>query len=354
MFNFVKDNQAELKLKKRISQRDIAKILGVNVSTVSRALKGLGGVGAELRKKIERLAEEKSYHPNPFAMSLRYDTTQTIGIVVPDMAFNFFAHIDKQVEAEARKKGLMCIVTDSGDTYEGEADCLERLVNLHVRGVILCLSQETLNFEHFELLKKHHIPLVLFNRVADVDFTTISINDASLAHQATLYLIDSGCRRIAFLGGPNELKQTIDRKHGYLQALRDRQMPICKELVKCGFVSYNSGLTDTLELLNQPEPPDAILAAHALLATSCIQTVQSRGIRVPDDVSIIGFMSDWVSDLATPHMSFIRQNVKEIGKKVFKALYDQINGDDTVRHIVVNARLDIRESTRKIPQDQGK
>ncbi len=270
------------------------------------------------------------------------------------MAFNFFAHIVKQVEAEARKKGLMCIVTDSGDTYEGEADCLERLVNLHVRGVILCLSQETLNFEHFELLKKHHIPLVLFNRVADVDFTTISINDASLAHQATLYLIDSGCRRIAFLGGPNELKQTIDRKHGYLQALRDRQMPICKELVKCGFVSYNSGLTDTLELLNLPEPPDAILAAHALLATSCIQTVQSRGIRVPDDVSIIGFMSDWVSDLATPRMSFIRQNVKEIGKKVFKALYDQINGDDTVRHIVVNARLDIRESTRKIPQDQGK
>ena len=105
-------------------------------------------------------------------------------------------------------------------------------------------------------------------------------------------------------------------------------MPICKELVKCGFVSYNSGLTDTLELLNLPEPPDAILAAHALLATSCIQTVQSRGIRVPDDVSIIGFMSDWVSDLATPRMSFIRQNVKEIGKKVFKALYDQINGDD--------------------------
>lgn len=131
-------------------------------------------------------------------------------------------------------------------------------------------------------------------------------------------------------------------------------MPICKELVKCGFVSYNSGLTDTLELLNLPEPPDAILAAHALLATSCIQTVQSRGIRVPDEVSIIGFMSDWVSDLATPRMTFIRQNVKEISKKIFKALYDQINGDDTVRHIVVNARLDIRESTRKIPQDQGK
>jgi len=88
-----------------------------------------------------------------------------------------------------------------------------------------------------------------------------------------------------------------------------------------------------------------------LLATSCIQTVQSRGIRVPDEVSIIGFMSDWVSDLATPRMTFIRQNVKEISKKIFKALYDQINGDDTVRHIVVNARLDIRESTRKIPHE---
>lgn len=349
MPTFVYYNQFLSILKKRISQRDMAKILGVNASTISRALKGLGGVSETLQQQILQLAQEKGYRPNPFAMSLRYDTTHTIGIVVPDMAFNFFAHIVKQIESEARKAGQMCIVTDSGDTYDGEVECLERLTNVHVDGIILCLSQETTNFDHLEQLKKNHIPLVLLYRVADVDFTTVSINDASLAYQATLHLIGSGCRRIAFLGGPNELKQTMDRKHGYIQALRDRQIPICKELVKCGYVSYNSGLTDTLELLSLPEPPDAILAAHALLATSCIQTVQSRGIHVPDDVSIIGFMSDWVSDLATPRMTFIRQNVKEIGKKTFKALLNHINGDDSVSHIIVNARLDIRESTRKVP-----
>ena len=103
---------------KRISQRDIAKILGVNVSTVSRALQGLKGVSPELRQKIERLAEERGYRPNPFAVSLRFDMTHTIGVVVPDVSFNHYAHIVKYIEAEARKAGYMCIITDSNDQFE--------------------------------------------------------------------------------------------------------------------------------------------------------------------------------------------------------------------------------------------
>ena len=109
-------------MKKRISQRDIAHLLGINVSTVSRALKGLPGVSTVLREKIISLAEKKDYRPNPFAMSLRYDTTHTIGIVVPDMSFNHFAHIVKWIEAEARKKGYMCIITDSGDNSHDEKE----------------------------------------------------------------------------------------------------------------------------------------------------------------------------------------------------------------------------------------
>ena len=104
-------------MKKSISQRDIAKLLGVNVSTVSRALKGLPGVCDDLRQKIVEMAETQGYRPNPFAMSLRYGSTRTIGIVVPDMSFNHYAHIVKWIEAEARKNGYMCIVTDSDVIY---------------------------------------------------------------------------------------------------------------------------------------------------------------------------------------------------------------------------------------------
>ena len=333
---------------KRISQRDIAKILGVNVSTVSRALRGMDGVSPEVRKKIEQFAEDNGYRPNPFAASLRYDTTRTIGIVVPDVAYNHNAHILKRIEADARKNGYMCIITDSDESFENETNCLELLENMHVEGIIICPSQETTDFSHLLRLKEANMPIVFLDRAPDIGISSVVINDAVSARQAANSLIDAGARRIAFLGGPNQLKQTIDRKHGYLDALRERGLPIHTELVKCHHISFNSGLSDTLELLSLPEPPDAILATHGLLAISALQAVTSMGLRIPEDVAIIGYMSDWVSEMAHPRISFVRQNLREIGSKAFRLLSDQINGDDSVQHVVVNARLELRNSTKKI------
>ncbi len=331
-------------MKKRVSQRDIARRLGVNVSTVSRALNGLPGVSSELRQEIERLAMQQDYQPNPFAMSLRYDTTRIIGIIVPDIAFNHYSQIVKHIEAEAKKNGYMCIVTDSGDKYSHEVECVNQLLSKHVEGIVLCLSQETNDFAHIERLKERHIPVVLFDRVADVGCSTVSVNDVESGRQATLHLIDSGKRRIAFLGGPNKLKQTADRKHGYLEALREKGMNIRKDLVKCGNVSFNSGLSRTLELLDLPERPDAIIADHGLLVIASLQAIYSKGLRIPEDVAVIGFMSDWVSDISVPRITFVKQNLKEIGSKTFKLLLDQINGEQNIKHITVNARLNIKES----------
>ncbi len=332
---------------KRISQRDIAKILGINVSTVSRALRGLDGVSPDLRKKIESFAEEQGYRPNPFATSLRYDTTRTIGIVVPDVAYNHNAHILRRIEADARENGYMCIITDSDESFENETNCLELLENMHVEGIIICPSQETTDFSHLQRLKKANIPIVLFDRAPDIGISSVTINDVTSARQATESLIDEGARRIAFLGGPNQFKQTVDRKHGYLEALRERGLPIRTELVKCHRISFNSGLTDTLDLLSLPEPPDAILATHGLLAISALQTITSQGLRIPEDMAIVGYMSDWVSEMCHPRISFVKQNLREIGSKAFRLLQDQINGDDSVQHVVVNARLEMRDSTKK-------
>ena len=331
-------------MKKRISQRDIGRILGVNVSTVSRALRGLDGVSPALRQKIMDLADERGYHPNPFATSLRFDTTHTIGIVVPDVSFSHYSHIVKYIEGEARRAGYMSIITDSSDKYENEVDCVEHLLNMHVEGIVICLSQETMDYSHLFRVKEQHIPIVLFDRAADIDVSSVVINDADTARQVTHYLINGGARRIAFLGGSNRMKQTADRKHGYLEALREWKIPIRKELVKCHVASFNSGLSDTLELLSLPEPPDAILASHGLLAVSALQAILSQGLRVPDDVSIVGYMSDWVSEMTTPRISFVKQNLREIGSKAFRLLLDQMNGDDLVKRVTVKARLEIRDS----------
>ena len=333
---------------KRISQRDIARQLGINVSTVSRALRGLEGVSPTLKKQIEQLAKEGGYRPNPFAISLRYDMTRTIGIVVPDVAYNHNAHIVKRIEAEARRNGYMCIITDSDDRYENELDCIELLTNMHVEGIIICPSQETTDFSHLLRLKQAHIPVVLFDRDANISLSSVIINDTASAHHATCSLLDRGAKRIAFLGGPNNMKQTSDRKHGYLDALRERGIPIRTELVKCNHISFNSGLSDTLELLNLPEPPDAILATHGLLVISALQAITSHGLHIPDDVAVIGYMSDWVSEMSHPRVSFVKQNLSEIGIKAVRILLDQMNGDDSVQHIVVNARLELRDSTKRL------
>ena len=231
---------------KRISQRDIARQLGINVSTVSRALRGLDGVSPELKQQIEQLAEEGGYRPNPFAVSLRFDTTRIIGIVVPDVAFTHNAHIVKSIEAEARKAGYMCIITDSNDDSEKEADCVELLLNMHVEGIIICPAQDTTDFSRLLQLRQAHMPIVFFDRAPDMGISSVIINDADSAHKATNSLIDGGARNIAFLGGSNQLKQTTDRKHGYLEALREHDIPIRPELVKCHHISFNSGLSDTL------------------------------------------------------------------------------------------------------------
>ena len=332
---------------KRISQRDIAKMLGINVSTVSRALRGLEGVSPELRQQIESFAVENGYRPNPFAVSLRFDTTRTIGIVVPDVSFTHYAHIVKRIEAEARNNGYMCIITDSDDKPETESYCLELLENMHVEGIIICPTQNTTDFSQLLRLKKANMPIVFFDRAPDIDISSVIINDATSALQATNSLIDDGARRIAFLGGSNLMKQTADRKHGYLQALRERGIPIRTELVKCHNISFNSGLSDTLELLSLPEPPDAIIASHGLLAISALQAVTSQRLKIPEELAIIGYLSDWVSEMCHPRVSFVRQNLREIGIKAFRLLIDQINGDDSIQHVVVSARLELRDSTKK-------
>lgn len=331
---------------KRISQRDIAHQLGINVSTVSRALRGLDGVSPKLKKQIEQLAKEGGYRPNPFAVSLRYDTTRTIGIIVPDVAFNHYAQIVKRIEAEARNAGYMSIITDTDDTYENELNSVEMLINMHVDGIIICPSQNTTDFSHLQRLRQLRIPVVLFDRVPDIDISSVMINDVSSAHYATSKLIESGARRIAFLGGLNQVKQTADQKHGYLEALREHDIPIRTQLVKCHHISFNSGLTDTIELLRLPEPPDAILVSHGLLAIAVLQAVTSLGLRIPEDVAIIAYMSDWVSEMSHPRISFVKQDLREIGVKAFRLLQEQINGDDSVQHIIVKANLELRDSTK--------
>ena len=171
-----------------LEKRDIAKTLGVNVSSVSRALKGQKGVSEELRQKIERMATENGYTADLRATGGRRCTRQLIGIMVPDMSFNHNAQIIKRIESEAQKAGYLYIVADTNDRYENEVEIVDKLLNLQVAGIIVSLSQETTDYSHLLRVKEHNIPLVLFDRAADVDASRR--NHCNL--WSTGYIIDGG------------------------------------------------------------------------------------------------------------------------------------------------------------------
>ena len=333
--------------KRRTSLKDLAEQLGVSIATVSRALRDSCEVGDEMKQKVRELAKQMNYRPNPFAQGLRSEAPKVIGVVLPNLVTHFNASVLDGIEDYATREGYSVISANSHEDHTREEQAVDNFVSMHVEGIIACLAQDTVNYKHFAEISEIGIPLVFYARTCMQDhFSCVTGNGDVAAQEATQHLIDTGSRRIAFLGGPNHLDMVQRRKHGYLEALRERGLSIKKELVKCGKVSFNAGLSDTLELLNLPEPPDAILADHGMLSISAFQAIVSKGICVPDELAFVGFMSDWVSGMTYPRLTFVKQNLKEIGCQVFKLLYEQMSGDKTVRHIVVNARLNIRESTR--------
>ena len=169
---------------KHISQEDIAKKLGIAVSTVSRALTDKPGVSEALREKIKAMARENNYRPNPFARSLRFDTPHIIGVIVPDIATYFYSNILKSIERTAQQNGYFSILMTSNEHLDEEKHAINNLMSLHVEGIIICLSQETKDCSHLKELVERHVPLVLYDRVGDDRmFSTVTIDDANSARR---------------------------------------------------------------------------------------------------------------------------------------------------------------------------
>lgn len=333
--------------KRHISQRDMARLLGVSVASVCRALKGDPGVGEDLRVRIRQLAEQYDYRPNPFAQSLRNDATHIIGVLVPDIVTYFYSSILESIEKTALKHGYFSVLSTSNEKLEEEKQSIQNLLNLHVDGLLICLSQQTDHYEHLLALAKDKVPVVLFDRVCLPElFSSVTVDDTGSAYTATRYLLKTGCRRIAFLGGSNKLQIIADRKHGYLQALKDFGVKIEPELIVCDEMEFNSGLVSTTQLLDLPEPPDAIFAMNDILAVAAKETIESRGLRIPEDISLIGYIDERQSLYTRPKLTAVRHPTKTMGCKACELLMEQMQGHADIRHEVVKAKLDIRQSTR--------
>ena len=239
----------------------MAQELGVSIATVSRALRGSPEIGLEMQRKVKELAARLNYRPNPFARSLRREAPRVIGVVVPDLVSHYYAAVLDGIEDEATKAGYSVISANSHEDFEAETRAIDNFISLHVEGIIACLAQNTTDYSHFLTLADMGIPLVFCGRTCLSDrFSSVMANGDEAARIATQHLIDTGSRRIAFIGGPNHLDMVRRRKHGYLEALRESGIPIDRTLVACGQIDYNVAKEATREMLLRPDRPDAILA----------------------------------------------------------------------------------------------
>ncbi|MCP4051846.1 MAG: LacI family transcriptional regulator [Mesoflavibacter sp.] len=335
--------------------KEIAEKINVSVSTVSKALKGYADVNPETKKLILKTAKEMNYKPNSFAVNLRTKESKTIGLIVPEIVHHFFSSVIKGIIAQAEKKGYLVIILQSNESYELEKKQLELLQNKRVDGILVSIANGTSKFDHFKEVIDNDTPLVMFDKIAKIiDCSKVIIDDRKAAYEATKHLIEIGCKKIAHFRGPLLPQNSIDRFLGYKKALEDFNIPYDSKLVYVlNDVSFEEGKYYAKKLVKEHKNVDGIFVNTDLVAIGAITAFNEMNIKVPEDISIVGFSNWFMSTVVSPSLTTINQPGFKMGKEAFKVLYKEIkakkkNEEFRYKKVVLDTDLIVRNSTKPI------
>ncbi|MCG2462751.1 LacI family transcriptional regulator [Flavobacteriaceae bacterium F89] len=337
-------------MKKQITLKDIAKELDVSISTVSKALKNSDEIGHDTKEKIQAFAKLYNYRPNNIAISLKNKRTRNIGVIIPNIVHYFFATVVRGIENFANAHGYNVIVCVSDESFDKEVINMEMLANGSIDGFIMSLSSETQlknDYNHIREVMDQGIPLVFFDRATDeIDCDKVIINDREAAYQAVNKFVNSGRKRIALITSENFLNVSDERAKGYFQALREHGIEIAENLVlKLPYIDIDEKVVQKFFSQNKI---DAVLCVNEVFAVQCMRFVQKTGIKVPEDISFIGFTDGLLSKYATPSLTAINQHGEDMGEMAAKMLVEKIESEadeDTYRIEILKATLVEREST---------
>lgn len=332
-----------------ITIKDIAKALNLSTSTVSRALRGSYEINNETKKMVLEYAEKMNYHPNPIALSLKENRSKAIGVIVPEIANNFFSQAINGIEAVAYDRGYHVVIFQSHESYERERSNIQHLVGRKVDGVLISLSGQTTGVEHLQEIQKRGVPLVVFDRISnDIISNKVIADNFQGAYEATEHLILSGRKRIAHITSPSLLYTTNERLEGYKAALAKYNIPFDENLVRyCGFEPEDAKQV-IFEVL-ETQKPDAIFTASDRLALDSFAAVKAKGIQIPEQVAFIGFTNLGVAHLLDPPLSTIVQPAFEIGKTAAEMLLDTIENKQSnaaVKTIKIPTEVNLRTSSK--------
>ncbi|GHB79774.1 LacI family transcriptional regulator [Persicitalea jodogahamensis] len=330
---------------------DIAQDLGVSNSTVSRALHNHPDINPNTRKAILDKAIELDYQPNQLAHSLVKSRTNTIGIVVPEFLTQFFPNVIVGAQRVLRQADYNLMIMQSGESYETEVANTKALLANRVDGLLVSMSHETNNYDHFLSFEKRDIPVVYFNRVIEgLGTHKVVANDYRGAFAAVEHLILNGYRRIAHLGGPPNLLISQERLRGYQEALRKYGHPLLPELVIHGDFTAQKALIYGQHLLDMAQPPDAIFAVNDPTAIEVLALAKAKGIRIPEELGVVGFSDDPIAVHIGKGLTTVKQPTTQIGEAAAKLILGLLRGEQanlSPQTIVLEAELVVRGSSIK-------
>ncbi|WP_305012491.1 LacI family DNA-binding transcriptional regulator [Hymenobacter mellowenesis] len=328
---------------------DLARELGVSMTTISRALSDHHSIGPSTKQAVLKLAKKLNYQPNHLAAALRKGRSKLLGVMVPYIEGRFFASVVHGIETAASRAGYSVIMCQSNEDVAQERRNIETLLSAQVAGILVSVSRTTLDFRHFEKVRKQGVPLVFFDRVLEGEnINSVVLNDQQGAFLATRHLLAQGCRSIAHLAGPQHLNIYKNRRQGYLDALSSSDITPNESLIVECDMSVEGGQTAMAQLLTLPNPPNAVFSAGDSAALGALQLLKSRGVRVPQDVALVGFSNEALTLVAEPNITSVDQRCEEMGQAAFRLFTELVeagNAPISQRQVVLQPQLFERASS---------
>lgn len=335
-------------MSKRATIKDIAQALGISTSTVSRALGDHWDVNPETRKAVLEVAEQLNYKPNPISLKLRNKHSYTIGVVMPEFVNSYFAEILIGMQRVLLPKGYNILVAQSNESSEIEERNLKLFEDNMVDGIMISVAKDSSDTSIYERLIKKDIPLVFFNRVPEnIKAPKVIVNDRTWAFYATEHLIQQGCRRIVHFAGNDNLSVSRERRHGYISALKKYKIPVDPDLIIETGVQMETGCVGAMKILQMDNLPDGIFAITDPVAIGAMKVLKKNGIRIPEDIAVVGFTESPLSTVIEPNLTTVRQPTFDIGTTAAKMLLDQMSEtrSDAAQTVILDASLQVRESS---------
>jgi LacI family transcriptional regulator len=337
--------------KKKLTLKDIAKELGISVSTASRALKEHPDIAKETIKAVKEYAEAHHYVPNFLAVNFRKSRTFNIGLIVPELVHHFFSTVISGAIDEAKKYGYNVLVSQSNDLLKDEKVACRTMLASSVDGLLISISNETLEGEHLQDFLSEGKPVVQFDKITDqLNTPKVTVDDFEGAYNAVNHLIKQGYRKIAHIRGRKNVKNANERFEGYLKALKDHQVEVSENWVKsCLAISEDEGYDFAKEMMESANPPDSFFCITDLVALGVIRYLKEAKFEIPRQIGVIGFSNWKLAEVVSPGLSSVDQHGYDMGIKSMRLLIELIQNHDLENHetLELKTKLIIRESSLK-------